>query len=104
MKRLRAFPGWKRWLAPRAVGVTALMCLALVVLLTTIQVAHVHPLNSDADHCPLCIVMHTAAPVEAITAVIVLVSFGTATPLAEAHAVVRHRHPKLLIRPPPACC
>jgi len=83
---------------------TALLCLALLLLLAFVQVAHIHPINTDADHCPLCVVLHTLAPVEALTAVIVLVLFGTATPLVEAHAVARHRHPKLFIRPPPAGC
>jgi hypothetical protein len=45
--------------------------------------------------------MHTAAPVAAMAAIVVMVQMGASTPPAEARAVVRHRHPKLFTRPPP---
>jgi hypothetical protein len=48
--------------------------------------------------------MHTAAPVAAMAALIVMVSFGPSAPLIEARVVVRHRHPKLFTRPPPNGC
>jgi AhpD family alkylhydroperoxidase len=80
------------------------VCLILLALLTVVQVAHMHPLDSDANHCPLCIAMHTAAPVAAMAAVVVLVQAGTPTPVVEAHAVVRHWHPKFITRPPPFGC
>ena len=80
------------------------MCLALLALLTVVQVAHMHTLESDADHCPLCIVMHTAAPVAVTAAVVVLVQIQASAPVFEPLAVVRHRHPKLFTRPPPASC
>jgi hypothetical protein len=104
LKGLRAHFGWERRLTPREFGATALLCLALLALLATVQVAHIHPLNTDADHCPLCVVMHTAAPVDVTAAVIVLVLFGTSTPLARTRAVVRLRRSKLFTRPPPAGC
>jgi len=88
----------------QAFGAAALLCLALLALLTVVQVAHFHPLESDADHCQLCIVMHSAAPVAAMAAVVVLVSIGTSAPLFVARAVIRHWHPKLFTRPPPAGC
>ena len=71
------------------------MCLALLALLTIVQVAHIHPVESDADHCPLCIVMHSAAPVAATAAVVVLVQIESATPVFKPRTVVRHWHPKL---------
>lgn len=80
------------------------MCLALLALLVVVQVAHMHPFDKDADHCPLCIAMQSAAPVAVLAAVVVLVSFGTPAPLFEARAVVRHWHPKLFTRPPPVGC
>jgi hypothetical protein len=80
------------------------VCLILLALLAMVQVAHVHPVDSDADHCPLCIVMHSAAPVAVTAAVVVLVQIETRTPVFEARTVTRHWHPKLFTRPPPAGC
>ena len=80
------------------------VCLVLLALLTVVQVAHMHPIDSDADHCPLCIVMHTAAPVAVTAAVVVLVEIETRAPVFAAHSVTRHLHPKLFTRPPPSDC
>lgn len=87
---------------PRAFGASAVLCLSLLVLLVLVQVAHMHPLESDADHCSLCIAMHSAAPVTVMAAAVVLVSMGTPAPVIEARPVARHWHPKLYTRPPPA--
>ena len=81
-----------------------MLCLALMALLAVVQVAHIHPLDSDADHCQLCIAMHSAAPVAVMAAAVVLVRIGTTEPVVEARAVVRHWHPKLYTRPPPDGC
>ena len=80
------------------------VCLVLLALLTVVQVAHMHPIDSDADHCPLCIVMHTAAPVAVTAAAVVLVEIETRAPVFEAHSVTRHWHSKLFTRPPPSDC
>ena len=77
------------------------VCLVLLALLAVVQVAHVHPVETAADHCPLCIVMHTAAPVAVTAAVVVLVHIENRVPVFEAHTVTRHWHPKLFTRPPP---
>ncbi|MDR3772230.1 MAG: hypothetical protein P4L26_02715 [Terracidiphilus sp.] len=77
------------------------LCLLLLTLLAVAQVAHVHQLDTDADHCPLCIVMHTAAPVAVAAAVVVLVQIESATPVFEARPVTRYWHPQLFTRPPP---
>ncbi len=87
---------------PRAFGAVALLCLALLALLITVQVAHVHPQGSDADRCPLCITLHSAAPVLAITAAVALIRIGVSKPFVEARAVVRPWRSKLYTRPPPA--
>ena len=58
---------------PAAYAVVVLVCVALLVLLTFMQVAHVHSVNTDADHCPLCVALHTAAPLAVAAAIIVLV-------------------------------
>ena len=81
-----------------------MLCLALLAMVAVVQVAHIHPLDSDADHCSLCIAMHSAAPVAIAAAVVVLVRIGTPEPVVEARAVVRYWQPKLFTRPPPVGC
>ena len=81
-----------------------MVCLLLLALLAVAQVAHVHAVDTDADHCPLCIVMHAAAPVAVAAAVVVLVEVERATPVFEAHTVSRPWHPSLFTRPPPQAC
>ena len=44
---------------PRAYAAVVVLCLALLALLAFVQVAHVHSVDTDADHCPLCMVLHT---------------------------------------------
>ena len=82
----------------------ALLCLALLAALSVAQVAHLHSNATDADHCQLCIVMHTAAPVAAAAAIIVLVQLGASTPQAEPIAIAHQRQLQLFIRPPPFSC
>jgi TRAP-type C4-dicarboxylate transport system permease small subunit len=84
-----------------ALPVVTLVCLILLALLAVAQVAHLHTTDSDADHCPICIMMHSAAPVAIAAAAVVLVQVGRQTlPVAERTAV-RYLHPTLYIRPPP---
>ena len=89
---------------PRGIAVATVVCLVLLALLAVVQVAHTHPLVSDADHCPLCIVMHAVAPVAVAATVILLVQVGTPAPVLEARAILRHWHPTLFTRPPPSVC
>ncbi len=80
------------------------VCLLLVALFAVVQVAHVHPLETDADHCTLCIVMHSAAPVAVAAAIVVLVQIETRTLVYEPRTITRYWHPQLFTRPPPAGC
>jgi hypothetical protein len=89
---------YRSWLAVTAV------CFVLLALLAVVQVAHLHSNESDADHCPLCVVMHTAAPVAVAAAIVVLVQVGSSTPLPEPAPVFRKRQSRLFIRPPPTGC
>ncbi len=82
-------------------AVVTVVCLILLALLTVVQIAHVHPLESDADHCPLCIVMHAVAPVAVTAAVIILIQVGTPVPIVEPRSIRRNWHPTLFTRPPP---
>lgn len=84
-----------------AFGWAGSVCLALLALLITVQVAHNHVTENDANHCSLCIAMHSAAPVAVVIAAIVMIWMGSSEPLAEARAVVRYWNPKLFTRPPP---
>ena len=77
------------------------MCLALLAILTVAQVAHTHANAGDADHCPLCIVLHTAVPVAVTAAPVILVKIEVATPVFEVREIARQWHPQLFIRPPP---
>lgn len=86
---------------PGALSAAAVVCLILLTLLAVVQVAHVHPVDTDADHCPLCIAMHSAAPVAATAAVVVLVAFERTAPVRETLTISRYWHPQLFTRPPP---
>ena len=88
--------------APPRFVVATVVCLVLLALLAVVQVAHIHPLNSEADHCPLCIAIHAVAPVAVAAAIIILVPVGTPVPVLEPRAILRHWHPTLFTRPPPA--
>jgi hypothetical protein len=75
-----------------------------MALLAVVQVAHLHSEQRAADHCPLCIAMHSAAPVSVAAAVVVLVQVGTPAPQVEPSAVAHKPQASLFIRPPPASC
>jgi hypothetical protein len=71
-------------------------------LLAFVQVAHVHSVDTDADHCSLCIVLHTAAaPVAVAVLVIVLVLFEAVAPIVASRPQGILWHRQFFIRPPP---
>ena len=86
---------------PWALRATSLICLLLLTLLTFVQVAHVHPAATDADRCPICVVMHSAAPVAVVAAAIVFVRASVPVPVPVLPTVVRPWHCTLFNRPPP---
>lgn len=82
---------------------TALVvCLVLVALLAVMQVPHLHQNPNDADHCALCVVMHTAAPATVAAAAVVMVQLGVSTQTVKPLAITRYWHPQLFTRPPPS--
>ena len=90
---------------PGALRVATVVCLVLLALLAVIQVMHVHASESDADHCTLCVVMHSVVPLVIMLVTIVLVRIETpASTILEVRVIARYWHPKLFIRPPPAGC
>ncbi|MGO8757189.1 MAG: hypothetical protein ACLQG3_03610 [Terracidiphilus sp.] len=80
------------------------LCLVLLAFLAVAQVAHLHTDQADADHCQLCIVMHTVVPVAAAAAIVVIVQLGASAPQPEPVFVARRFHSSVFIRPPPASC
>lgn len=87
---------------PRAFAMVAVVCMVLLALVAVVQVAHTHQGVSDADHCPLCIVMHAAVPVVVAAALIALVQLATTPPVFEVTRPARHYwHAQLFTRPPP---
>lgn len=80
------------------------LCLVLLALLAVVQVAHFHSDVNTADHCPLCVSMHSAAPIAVAPAAVVLVQVGLPAPIFEPRSLVRHWNPKLFTRPPPSGC
>lgn len=87
-----------------AIPAVAIACLVLVALLAVVQATHFHQNPNDADHCVLCVAMHSVVPVAHAAAIIVLVQLGIFAPMARAREIARYWHPQLFIRPPPAGC
>ncbi len=80
----------------------AVVCLVLLALLAVIQVMHVHASGSDADHCPLCVAMHSVALIGIMLVAIVLVRIGTPAPVIPGSgSITRTWHPTTFSRPPP---
>jgi hypothetical protein len=105
MIEVRAHLGRNRRSQPGALRTVAVVCLVLLALLAVAQVTHVHAVSSDADHCQLCIVMHSAVPFVLFVAGVLLVRLGTATPvLCGTRTITRYWHIILFNRPPPASC
>ena len=78
------------------------LCLALLLFVSVVQVTHAHQSASEADHCALCLTMHSAAPMlVAVVAAMVLVQLGVPTSLVKARVIVRYWQPQLFTRPPP---
>jgi hypothetical protein len=85
-------------------AVTAVVCVVMLAFLAVMQVPHLHATQSDADHCPLCVVMHSTAPVTPPTAAVVMVPVGAPEPQAEPVSTTHRPESSLFIRPPPAGC
>lgn len=81
------------------------MCLILLALLTVAQVTHVHASDNDADHCTLCVAMHSVVPIVVMLVAVILVRIGITAPVPlDVRIITRCWYPSLFIRPPPVCC
>jgi len=81
-----------------------LVCAVLAAFLAVVQLPHLHATQNDADHCPLCVLMHSAAPATMAEAAVVLVPVGAPAPLIEPISVPQKPQTRLFIRPPPSGC
>ena len=63
-----------------ALRVATVVCLVLLALLAVAQVTHVHASASDADHCTLCVAMHSVVPIVIMLITVVLVRIETPSP------------------------
>jgi len=86
---------------PSAFGLVAL-CLLLLFLLLAAQLVHLHPTSTDADRCPVCVMLHSAVPVLGSAITMLLFALGASTPLRESAVLVRRPNARLFCRPPPA--
>lgn len=86
-------PGKRPWVA--------ILCLALLVLLAFVQVAHFHASDADAGRCTLCVTMHTLLPEAVAAAIIVLLSLRISAHQVPARVPVRRPDARRFIRPPP---
>ena len=86
----------------RVSSLVTAVCLVLLALLTVASFAHLHPLEQDADQCPLCMVLHTAAPVAVSAAIVVLVEVGRQTAVCEPASHPYRCSSRSFIRPPPS--
>jgi p-aminobenzoyl-glutamate transporter AbgT len=88
-----------------ALRVATVVCLVLLALLAVIQVTHVHAFDSDADHCTLCVVMHSVVPLVVMLVTVILFRIGNPAPVfLEDRPAIRYWQPTLFTRPPPADC
>jgi hypothetical protein len=88
----------------RSWAVRALVCVVLLAFLAVVQLPHLHATQNDADHCPLCVLMHSAAPATVAEAAVVLVPVGAPAPQIVPESVPQKRQMRLFIRPPPSGC
>jgi hypothetical protein len=105
LKAIQARTGTDRRPKLNPLQLMIVVCLAVLMVVALVHVADGHSTTSAADNCPVCIVMHSVAPLVVMAVAIVLIRTETPAPeFFEARAIIRHWHPNLFTRPPPACC
>lgn len=90
---------------PKVLKVAIVVCLILFMLLALVHVTDGHSISNSTDRCPICIVMHSVAPLLIVALLIAMIRIGTHAPeRLEVRAIVRYWHPNLFTRPPPVGC
>jgi hypothetical protein len=85
--------------------VAVAVCLVVLMLLAVVHAAIGHSADTDADHCPLCVVMHSIVPFLVMLVAVLLVRIETASlAFLEIQAIIRFWHSSLFTRPPPLSC
>ena len=90
----RGAPSWSRWLG--------VFCIALVLLVGIIQVAHTHPNGQIDESCSLCVAAHHV--VQTVALVTLAIAIRPVLRVAPEKTSERPRQRfllKLAIRPPP---
>ncbi len=86
----------------QALRISAYVCIVLLAFLMFVQAAHVHPAGSNPDQCPICIAMHSAAPVRSHAAVLTSTWHSELVIQYRARTLATELHCKLYNRPPPS--
>lgn len=79
---------------------SSLICVLLLALLTFVQVTHAHP-ATDGDSCPLCVVMHSAAPVSVAVPPVIVTTAAAPVVVPVVRMVPKLWDYSLFNRPPP---
>lgn len=79
----------------------AVVCIVLLAMISVVQATHLHQTASEADHCALCVAMHSAAPISFVVATVVVVQLGVFAPLVKAQAPALAWSARHVTRPPP---
>jgi small-conductance mechanosensitive channel len=80
-----------------------LVCILVLVIFFTAQVAHHHNEAAPDDHCPLCLAAHWAIPAVATLALVGFFYFSTTYTAELLSPVSRFWFHALYNRPPPSC-
>jgi hypothetical protein len=85
------------------VRAVAVLCIALVCVMGTIQAAHSHPENSTTSHhtCSICASAHVGLNTETIPSAPVLITAALTSSISEVSRIFRPATTQF-IRPPPA--
>lgn len=95
---------WRPGAGLKVFSLAGVVCLLLASLLAVIQVTHIDPIGTNTNLCPVCVMLHSAAPVTPAAPVMVLVALGQAEAILRPLAGSRFWRPRFFTRPPPAGC
>src|SRR5512147_3105147 len=79
------------------------LCIALVLMLLSVQAVHVHATTGSADTtCLVCVSARSSAPMAAVITLVILVALASLPVLRELTVPSFGAPLPLFIRPPPA--
>jgi len=86
--------GWAR--------MAIIACALLLVAVSTVQVAHAHPITKAPEHCQLCLQLHSALPVSATSTAVYVGVWIQACQRYTEDVPARFQTYSLSNRPPPS--